>query len=84
MNDENKNIYCAGRKCAAVNGYGHSLECIDDHDNAAHFGAGNRNPESRYRGYKDESLPDGASKDQKAAWTIGNNAKTNRPTISGE
>jgi hypothetical protein len=36
---------------------------------------GNRNPECRYRGYKNEPLLPGATKDQQAAWDEGNKAR---------
>lgn len=68
-------VYCTGRKCTAVDGFGHSLECIEDHDKAVHAGAGNRNPECRYRGYKGEPLQKGCTEDQRAAWVEGDNAR---------
>lgn len=69
-------IYCTGKNCTAVDGYGHFEECKKEHDHVVHLGAGNRNTEARYRGYKGEPLNAGATDDQKAAWLIGQKART--------
>lgn len=70
---------CQGNNCKAVNGSGHSDECIKEHDKTVSPGEldtpGNRNPDSRYRGYKGEPLGNGASKEQIAAWHEGRNAR---------
>jgi hypothetical protein len=64
-------IECKGKNCEALYGVGHSAECITEHENAAHSGAGNRHPNARYRGYTLEALWSNASSDEKHAWEEG-------------
>ena len=66
---------CEGSNCSAENGIGHSKECISEHNKAVHYGAGNRNPHARYRGYTGEGLWKNANDDEKAAWIEGDNAR---------
>ena len=69
---------CNGTLCIATNGIGHSPECLAEHDATISKGnldtPGNRHPECRYRGYKNEPLS-GATKDQQAAWDEGQKAR---------
>ena len=46
------NKACAGKNCLSVNESDHSEECIIEHNEIVHFGAGNRHPQARYAGYK--------------------------------
>lgn len=65
---------CAGTNCNAIDGVGHSKECQLEHDIASGHNAGNRNPEYRYKGYKNEPLPKSATYDQRNAWNEGRSA----------
>ena len=64
-------IECKGKNCEALYGIGHSPECMAEHENADHLGAGNRHPDARYRGYSKEALWKDASRDEKFAWEEG-------------
>jgi len=70
---------CAGKNCNAINGYGHSQECIREHDeNTDPYNTpGNRNPEARYAGYKNIPLKSNATEDEKLAWDEGRKAALN-------
>ena len=74
-------IECKGKNCEALYGIGHSLECEAEHEQASHFGAGNRHPESRYKGYTLEPLRRGASVDEKYAWVEGYNSREGRSVL---
>lgn len=69
------NTICKGANCSAVDGRHHSLECHAEHNKAVYSGSGNRNPESRYRGYINEQLRKNATEDEKIAWQEGHNAR---------
>lgn len=66
---------CKGMNCTALNNNNHSTECLIEHDSAVFSGAGNRNPEARYRGYANEPLWVGANDDETAAWHEGIKAR---------
>lgn len=66
---------CKGKNCSALGGNSHSRECRAEHDAAVHLGAGNRNPEARYKGYTGERLNKKASADERAAWLEGDRAR---------
>ena len=68
-------VKCIGTNCTAVDGVGHSVECLAEYNKAVHYGAGNRNPEARYAGYKNRPLGVDATDDQKAAWQEGFDAR---------
>ena len=70
-------IKCKGTKCRALYGVGHSKECIDQHNKAEHFGAGNRHPEARHRGYTMVPLSGNPSTDEEHAWEEGFLARSN-------
>ena len=74
---------CKGEKCRALYGVGHSKECIDQHENANHVGAGNRNPEARYRGYTMEPLSGNPSSDEEHAWKEGFLARSDQNITEG-
>ena len=76
-------VHCKGRNCAAVDGYGHSNECASDHERAASGldTAGNRNPVARYDGYRGAPCNPAYTKDQRAAWLEGCEAR-NRQGIT--
>ena len=76
-------VHCKGRNCAAVDGYGHSDECASDHERAASGldTAGNRNPVARYDGYRGAPCNPAYTKDQRAAWLEGYEAR-NRQGIT--
>lgn len=70
---------CKGENCTAIDGHGHSEECIYEHQKTVEGGlldtAGNRNPGARWRGYKGVQLWPTANDDEKAAWKEGHNAR---------
>jgi len=71
-------VRCKGKNCGTTTG-DHSPECVAEHEAAYSSGGGldtpgNREPESRYRGYKGQPLDSTASADQHAAWDEGNRA----------
>ena len=68
---------CKGEKCTAVNGVGHSVDCIAEHDKVISGldTSGNRHPEHRYAGYKGAALPDNSTEDQIEAYKQGVNAR---------
>jgi len=68
-------VKCKGKNCSAAGNNMHSLECRAQHDSAVYSGAGNRNPDSRYKGYKGEKLQKNASADERAAWLEGDRAR---------
>ena len=70
-------VHCKGRDCAAVDGDGHSDECVSDHERAASGldTAGNRNPVARYDGYRGAPCNPAYTKDQQAAWLEGYEAR---------
>ena len=72
-------MMCKGINCTATNGAGHSVECFAEHEKTISSGVfdtpGNRNPDARYRGYKGESLSNGATSDEMLAWEEGKNAR---------
>lgn len=72
---------CNGLNCKAIDGIGHSVECIMDHNSALHPNAGNNNPEYRYKGYKNEMLGR-ATEEQQAAWWEGRKASLYPPDNS--
>jgi len=72
---------CKGLNCKAVDGVGHSIECMMDHNSTLHPNAGNNNPEYRYKGYKNESLGK-ATNEQQAAWWEGRKASLYPPDNS--
>jgi len=76
-------VHCKGRNCAAVDGDGHSDECASDHERAASGldTAGNRNPVARYDGYRGAPCNPAYTKDQRAAWLEGYEAR-NRQGIT--
>jgi len=64
---------CKGLNCKAVDGVGHSDECLMDHNLDIHHNAGNNHPDYRYLGYKNR--PHGiATDEQQAAWWSGRKA----------
>ena len=78
-----QNIFRDGNQwCAVGPGFKNLQESpagFGDTPNAALYALsldtpGNRNPESRYAGYKGEPLPSNATEDQKAAWQEGKRA----------
>jgi hypothetical protein len=76
-------VGCKGKNCGTTTG-AHSPECIAEHEAAYSSGGnldtpGNREPESRYRGYKGTPLDSGASADQRAAWEEGRRAALAAP-----
>ena len=66
---------CNGIGCSAINGNGHSIDCEVGHSTLVYYGAGNRNPEARYSGYKQRPLHENASNDERAAWLEGFKAR---------
>ena len=75
-----QNIYakCTGKSCSATDGITHSKECYAEHSATIDQGfldtPGNRHPEFRYKGYKNEKLL-AATEDQQAAWNEGHKAR---------
>lgn len=71
---------CKGENCGITRlDQEHSPECIAEHDRAC-SGAeldtpGNRHPEFRYAGYKNQALQNGATADQKLAYEEGKRAQ---------
>ena len=72
---------CKGINCKAVDGVGHSVECLMDHNSKHHPNAGNNNPTYRYKGYKNEPLGK-ATEEQQAAWWEGRKASMFPPDHS--
>lgn len=68
-------VVCKGPNCSAVDGVGHSVECLDEHDRTTKTNdldtPGNRHPEFRYAGYKGQPLKATANAGQKAAYEEG-------------
>lgn len=74
-------VHCKGRNCAAVDGRGHSAECISDHDRTTSElnTSGNRHPAARYAGYSGAPCPTGFTEDELAAWREGAAARITPP-----
>lgn len=72
-----RKIKCNGRNCTAVNGVGHSNECIMDHERAYLPDVGNGDAYSleRYHGYSGRSASPDYSERQIAAWYVGLDAR---------
>lgn len=73
------NTQCTGENCSCTDGVSHSSECIAQHEacysKANLDTAGNRNPDYRYKGYKNERLVGHVSQDQRDAWVEGHKAR---------
>ena len=68
-------IKCGGENCDAMDGFGHSDECIAQHEEAVATNVGNMHPEARIAGYKGQPAKQSYSPSEFAAWDEGRKAR---------